>query len=229
MCCDAPDEDVVPPAVAAMLAEYEKLLVARAQDWGGEMPADPGVPIGRYLGVMRLWMSVFGAGSWAASVRQAIPQPPPAGLIVCRITDEGVRVDGGPRQYVFGDVSVPVAILLDSNLDEATEVTIDGVARPVEPGGMAYAAALADVRHTALEIDGAQVAVADVVEGARVRLHARAPARWSVVDDRGAGWFPAGRLPKWDFHERPFVHGNDLVIDVPAVALRITCARGLEF
>jgi hypothetical protein len=50
-----------------------------------------------------------------------------------------------------------------------------------------------------------------------------------VVDDRGGAWFPDGCLPKWDFHDRPFFHGNHLELDVPAVPLSVGCARGTEF
>jgi hypothetical protein len=64
---------------------------------------------------------------------------------------------------------------------------------------------------------------------ARLRLRSRRPSRWSVVDDRGGAWFPDDRLPKWDFHERPFFHGHDLVLDVPAAPLTVGCGRGLEF
>jgi hypothetical protein len=50
-----------------------------------------------------------------------------------------------------------------------------------------------------------------------------------VVDDRGRAWFPEDRLPKWDFHDRPFFHGDHLELDVPAVPLRVGGARGTEF
>ena len=50
-----------------------------------------------------------------------------------------------------------------------------------------------------------------------------------MVDDRGGAWFPDGRLPKWDFHDRPLFHGRDLELEVPAVPLTVTCARGMEF
>jgi hypothetical protein len=50
-----------------------------------------------------------------------------------------------------------------------------------------------------------------------------------VVDDRGGAWFPDDRLPKWDFHDRPFFHGDRLELDVPAVPLSVGCARGTEF
>src|SRR4029450_6654824 len=63
----------------------------------------------------------------------------------------------------------------------------------------------------------------------RLRRGAGAPSRWSVVDDRGGAWFPEGRPPRWDAHDRPWFHGDDLEVEVPAVPLTVTCARGLEF
>jgi hypothetical protein len=53
--------------------------------------------------------------------------------------------------------------------------------------------------------------------------------RWSVTDSSGGGWFPEGVLRKWDVHDRPFFHGHDVTISVPAESLRVVCARGLEF
>ncbi|HJW60661.1 MAG TPA: CehA/McbA family metallohydrolase, partial [Actinomycetota bacterium] len=49
------------------------------------------------------------------------------------------------------------------------------------------------------------------------------------MDDRGGAWFPEGRLRRWDFHDRPLFHGHDLELEVPAVPLTVTCARGMEF
>jgi hypothetical protein len=34
---------------------------------------------------------------------------------------------------------------------------------------------------------------------------------------------------KWDAHHRPFFHGHDVTIPVPAESLHVVCARGLEF
>jgi len=80
-----------------------------------------------------------------------------------------------------------------------------------------------------LQVGDHTVVVGEQVEGSRLRLRAQAVSRWSVVDERGQGWFPDGRLHKWDYHGRPFFHGNDLVLDVPARPLTISCTRGMEF
>jgi hypothetical protein len=50
-----------------------------------------------------------------------------------------------------------------------------------------------------------------------------------VTDTSGGAWFPAGVLPKWDYHQRPFFHGHDLTLVVPAETLDVVCTRGLEF
>jgi len=67
-----------------------------------------------------------------------------------------------------------------------------------------------------------------VVAG-RLHLLADAVSRWTVVDGRGGAWFPDGRLQKYDVHDRPFFHGNDVLLDVPAGELTVTVARGTEF
>src|SRR5690242_13082032 len=53
--------------------------------------------------------------------------------------------------------------------------------------------------------------------------------RWSVTGNTGGAWFPAGVLPKWDYHHRPFFHGHDLSLTVPAEPLQVVCTRGLEY
>jgi hypothetical protein len=62
-----------------------------------------------------------------------------------------------------------------------------------------------------------------------LRLKSPACARWSVVDESGGAWFPDGVPPKWDFHGRPFFHGHDISIQVPAAGITVTCTKGLEF
>jgi hypothetical protein len=75
-----------------------------------------------------------------------------------------------------------------------------------------------------------------IVEGAvrttpaaELRLSSPRCARWSVTDASGGAWFPEGVLAKWDFHRRPFFHGHDVTLRVPAEPLRVACTRGIEF
>jgi len=98
-------------------------------------------------------------------------------------------------------------------------------------GAQAVSLVVAKVDHESatLQIGDRTVVVGERVPGARIRLRADAISRWSVVDDRGQGWFPDGRLHKWDYHGRPFFHGNDLLLEVPARPLHISCTRGMEF
>ncbi|HEY2957533.1 MAG TPA: CehA/McbA family metallohydrolase [Actinomycetota bacterium] len=64
---------------------------------------------------------------------------------------------------------------------------------------------------------------------ATLRLRSPRCARWSVIDASGGAWFPEGTLAKWDVHHRPFFHGHDLTLEVPAEPLQVVCTRGLEF
>src|SRR5438309_1296321 len=64
---------------------------------------------------------------------------------------------------------------------------------------------------------------------AELTLASRRCARWSVTDASGGAWFPDGVLAKWDFHHRPFFHGHDVTLTVPAEMLEVVCTRGLEF
>jgi hypothetical protein len=64
---------------------------------------------------------------------------------------------------------------------------------------------------------------------ATLRLVSPSCARWSVVDESGGAWFPDGVPGKWDFHDRPYFHGDDVTMDVPASGITVTCTRGVEF
>jgi hypothetical protein len=50
-----------------------------------------------------------------------------------------------------------------------------------------------------------------------------------VIDVSGGAWFPDGVRAKRDVHDRPFLHGHDVILAVPAESLHVVCARGLEF
>jgi hypothetical protein len=230
MCCDPPAADRLPPAVAAMLASYQALAAERPADWGGEVDGyDRAHPYSRWLG-NRLLAAVFSMqlDDWPQTVRACLGDPLPAGLVVATLDAGGTGLRAGPVPYVVEGGDVEVAVLLDSQLDRVAEVEVDGVPVRVAAGGVELV-----VRTVAgagpLLVGGASAPAAEPAARARLRLRARGPSRWSVVDDRGGAWFPEGRLPKWDFHDRPLFHGNDLVVDVPAVPLTVTCTRGMEF
>jgi hypothetical protein len=230
MCCDPPAADRLPPQVAAMLEAYRALAAERPADWGGESDGYArGQPYGRWLGV-RLLAAVFAmrADDWPATVRACLPDPPPPGLVVASLDAAGVGLRSGPAPYVLEGGAAEVAVLLDSHLEEATRVEVDGVPVPVEAGGVELAVRTVTGAGP-LAVGPAAAPAAQPAARARLRLRAAGPSRWSVMDDRGGAWFPDGSPPRWDFHDRPFFHGNHLELDVPAVPLTVTCARGMEF
>jgi hypothetical protein len=231
MCCDPPAVDRPPPPVAAMLAAYRALRAERPNDWGEESDGyDRAQPYGRWLG-NRLLAAVFSmqADDWPATVRACLGDPLPAGLVVATLAGGGeVGLRAGPVPYVVEGGTVEVAVLLDSHLGEATRVEVGGTPVRVEAGGVELA--VRTVTGTGpLPVGQARAPAGEPAARARLRLRARGPSRWSVVDDRGGGWFPEGRLPRWDFHDHPLFHGHDLELEVPAVPLTVTCARGMEF
>jgi len=231
MCCDPPAADRLPPQVAAMLADYRDLAAERPADWGGESDAYArGQPYGRWLGV-RLLNAVFGfqVEDWPGAVRACLTDPLPAGLVVASVDAGGVvGLRAGPVPYVVDGGTVEMAVLLDSSLREATRVEVDGTPVRVEAGGVELVTRAVTGTGT-LTVGGARAPAGERAARARLRLRARGPGRWSVLDDRGGAWFPEGRLRKWDFHDRPLFHGEELELDVPAAPLTVTCARGTEF
>ena len=230
MCCDPPAADRLPPPVAAMLAEYRALAAERPHDWGDEFEGYAlGQPYGRWLG-NRLLAAVFSyqLDDWPATVRACLTDPLPAGLVVASLDAGGIGLRAGPAPYLVEGGAVEVAVLLDSSQAEATRVEVDGTPVPVGAGGVELVTRTVTGAGP-LAVGTARAPVAQPAGRARLRLRARAPSRWSVVDDRGGAWFPDGRLPKWDFHDRPLFHGHDLELEVPAVPLTVTCARGMEF
>jgi hypothetical protein len=231
MCCDPPAADRLPPPVAAMLAAYQALRAERPNDWGDEVDGyDRAQPYSRWLGNRPL-AAVFSMrlDDWPATVRACLTDPLPAGLVVATLTGDGeVGLRAGPVPYVLEGGAVEVAVLLDSRREEATRVEVDGVPVRVDAGGVELVTRRVAGAAT-LGVGAARAPAAEPAARARLRLRANGPSRWSVVDDRGGAWFPDGRLPKWDVHDRPLFHGNDLVLDVPAAPLTVTCARGTEF
>jgi hypothetical protein len=230
VCCEPPVADRLPPPVAAMLAGYRALAAERPADWGGESDGYARAqPYGRWFG-NQLLAAVFSfqEADWPAAVRSCLADPLPAGLAVARLEAGGVSLRVGPAPYVLEGGTAEVAVLLDSALPAATRVEVGGDPVPVEAGGVALAVRAVTGEGT-LAVGAAAAPAGQRAGRARLRLRSRRPSRWSVVDDRGGAWFPDDRLPKWDFHERPFFHGHDLVLDVPAAPLTVGCGRGLEF
>jgi len=230
MCCDAPEAALLPPPVAAMLEGYRSRNAERPNDWGAEADGVArGQGYARWLGAEVLKAAFAGRDrDWPEVVRRCLPDPLPAGLLVAVLDAGGVELRTGPRPYALPGGTVEVAVLLDSRLGEATEVQVDGVPVRVAAGGVELVTVGGPGART-VAVGPATAVAGQPADRARLRLRARGPSRWSVTDDHGGAWFPPGRLPKWDHHGRPMVHGNHLVLDVPAVPLTVTCARGMEF
>jgi hypothetical protein len=230
MCCDEPEVDRLTPPVAAMLDEYRALNAERRYDWGDEIEGVArGQAYARWFG-SQLLEAVFAgqAHTWPELVRRCLADPLPAGLIVASLDTAGVALRAGAPPYAIAGGAVDVAVLLDSHLDDATRIDIDGSPRWIDADGVDLITFTVPAGST-VSVGPATVRTGESAPPARLRLRARGLSRWSVTDDRGGAWFPEGRLCKWDFHGRPMFHGDDLILDVPAVPLTITCARGIEF
>ncbi|HEY1636022.1 MAG TPA: CehA/McbA family metallohydrolase [Acidimicrobiales bacterium] len=212
-----------------MLAEYRRLQAATPVDWGGENPALPGEDYGRYLNLRRLWSTAAETGNWPEAVRRCLPEALPCGLVVATVEATGLTIAAGPPPWVLPDTTTEVGVLLDSRVEEEAEMIVGEATHKVAPGAVALV--MVAVTHDRPEcvIGHDTVPLAAPAEAARLRLRSGSVSRWSVTDDRGEGWFPGDRLRKWDFHRRPFFHGNDVALEVPATALRVSCTRGMEF
>jgi hypothetical protein len=230
MCCDTPEAALLPPQVAAMLDQYRALQGKRPDDWGDESEGVArGLAYARWLGPQVL-AAVFAGRDrdWPDVVRCCLGDPLPAGLIVASLGGDGAGLRAGPRPYAIRGGTVEVAVLLDSHLDRPTRIDVDGAPVRVEAGGVELVTLGGSGART-VSIGPAATTAGEDAAPARLRLRGRGPSRWSVLDDHGGAWFPEGRLRRWDFRDRPLFHGDDLMVDVPAVPLTVTCARGMEF
>ena len=141
----------------------------------------------------------------------------------------GLRADVGPARTAIAGRTVAIDVVVDSAADADLSLTVAGREVRVAPRGAAV---------ETIDLDGADpvftVVLGDetlVVDGAirpsaaaELRLSSPRCARWSVTDSSGGAWFPEGVLAKWDVHHRPFFHGHDMTLAVPA---ELT-ARGLH-
>ncbi|MFC4008650.1 CehA/McbA family metallohydrolase [Nonomuraea purpurea] len=164
----------------------------------------------------------------------------PGHLVAVRVGPDGVSLEGAPRMVLlpFGQSTESqgagrggerVSLLFDSSRDEDCVAAVDGTERRIAPCGAWLVEA--DPGSTVV-VDGARLrldALLRPTPAARLRLVAGMPCRWSVVADDGSGWFPQDTPNRYDFHNRPYFHGDDIVLDVPAVPLKVTVTRGMEY
>jgi hypothetical protein len=225
MCCEPHAAALLPPQVARMLEEYRALHAERQQDWGHELGIQVrGSAYARWLAPELFFADM--SETFPDEVRGTVPDALPAGLTVATVDGVGVSLRSGPRPYGIGDRPVELAVLLDSRVDGAVTVDVAGQPRPVDGVELVTLRVPAD---STVAVGQSTVVAGEPVASARLRLRAAAPSRWSVVDGRGVAWFPDGFPHKWDRFGRPMFHGADIVLEVPAAPLIVTCRRGLEF
>ncbi|NRQ33430.1 CehA/McbA family metallohydrolase [Nonomuraea sp. NN258] len=142
---------------------------------------------------------------------------------------EGRGTDQVPSVPLPGRGEERIPLLIDSRRDDGVRVGVDDEQRLLGPRG----AWLVEVDlDTVIVVDGVRVRIDGLLRlapPARLRLVAGMPCRWSVVSAGGRGWFPPDTPNRHDYHGRPYFHGDDLVLDVPAAPLTITVARGMEY
>lgn len=219
-------DTVLPESVTTALEEYRALRARHGVCWGESWLGYLGeVATSAYL--MRPYRYGDHARQdrdLARTVRDALAGDVLDNLPVLRLTPEGARLETKPRA-VLDDDPLPITLLLDSSLPGPTVVTIDGVPHGVVAGG----ARLVDTT-TGARIDGIDTTSLTVKrESARLTLHAGMMCRWGVVSADGQGWWPKDAPPKLDAHRRPYFHGDDVTLDVPAETLTIRVARGMEY
>ncbi|MBF8191858.1 CehA/McbA family metallohydrolase [Nonomuraea sp. K274] len=159
-------------------------------------------------------------------VRDALRGDVPDNLPALRLTPEGRTLEARSR-VVLGDEPFRTALLLDSSRAEPVEVVVDGTAHTVPPRG----AKVVEVAR-AVTVEGRPVDLSPLVrraEAASVRVRAGFACRWSVTSANGQGWYPEGAPPKVDAHGAAYFHGDDLVVAVPAEAITVRVARGMEY
>ena len=233
MCCEATETLELPPEVIETLAHYRRLLDDRGWDWG-----DEGIglfSLMRFAQFGSAFAEYAATGNWAKAVVSAIGDDVPAGVVVVRIDEGGgLRAHIGPARTAIAGRRVRIDVVVDSSADADLLLGVAGRALHVATGGAAVETVGVDGGDPVFDVTlGDEVlTVRDAVrtsEAAELYLRSSRCARWSVTDATGGAWFPDDAMPKWDYHHRPFFHGHDMTLAVPAEALQVACTRGLEF
>ncbi|GAA4575269.1 CehA/McbA family metallohydrolase [Planotetraspora kaengkrachanensis] len=232
-------DPMTPPPVALALREYRALLAEHGITWG-----EPPVSYVRSMPFLRFpeearRMAVpddpdgldasDDPGVLGEAFRLALGGRLPGGLTALRLSEDGHRLETSRPSAVLSADPVPVVLLVDSARDAGALVTVDGVPYEIGPRG---AALLEATSGAAVTVDGEVVDLAGVTRAAvpaRLRLRAGFPCRWTVVSADGQGWYPEGAPRRRDYHDVPFFHGDDLVLDVPAEPVTVRVTRGMEY
>jgi hypothetical protein len=234
MCCQETKKLALPAEVIEALAHYRRLLDEHGWDWGEEQLPDF-FRWARFSLLGPVFEAVAATGDWAKAIRSVIGDDVPPGIVVVRVGEGGgLRAEAGPVRPAIPGRTVPIDVVVDSASDADLSLNVAGRGVSVAPRGAAI---------ETIDLDGADPVFAVVLDDetlnvdgavrssapAELRLSSPRCARWSVTDSSGGAWFPEGVPAKWDVHHRPFFHGYDLTIAVPAESLHVVCARGLEF
>jgi hypothetical protein len=242
-------DEMTPGPVARMLEDYRALLAEHGPTWGdgpsvyvGQMLTDP------YLMGYDFWGAAFrqisrrhpGAAPHEFGrllleldmdevVRDALGGDVPDNLAVLRVTPGGAAFEARPRAVLGDAAPFRTTLLIDSSREDPVTVLVDGAPYEIAPGG----ARLVGIGEASQVVAGGErVGLTGLTRRAamaRLRVRAGFPCRWSVWSPDGQGWYPDGAPPKRDFHRLPYFHGDDLVLDVPAEALTVRVARGMEY
>jgi hypothetical protein len=225
------NDPMAPPPVARALEEYRALLAEHGLTWG-EPPVSYVrlMPFLRFPEEARRMAAPDGPDELGEAFRQALDGGLPSGLTALRLSALGHRLEAAHESAVLSAEPVPVVLLVDSALDTGALVTVDGMPYEIGPRG---ARLLEATTASAVTVDGEEVDLAGTTRPAvpaRVRLRAGFPCRWTVVSPGGQGWYPEGAPRRRDYHDVPFFHGDDLVLDVPAAEpLTVRVGRGMEY
>ncbi|MQY09381.1 CehA/McbA family metallohydrolase [Actinomadura macrotermitis] len=243
------DDPTLPPAVERALREYRALLAEHGPTWGED-------PIGLVRQIETSAYLLDEHAFWITCLQQVVDRYPgigeqeiearileldlhevirdalagqvPDNLAALRVTPDGARLEAN-RQEVLTGAAFHTALLVDSSRDHPVTVRVDGAEHQVRPGGarLVRISTLSEVVLDGIRID--LDGLTRRVPAARLRLRAGFPCRWSVTGRDGQGWYPEGVPHRIDAHRRPYFHGDDLVLDVPAGPLTVTVTRGMEY
>ncbi|MFI0348828.1 CehA/McbA family metallohydrolase [Actinomadura sp. 9N407] len=242
-------DDPIPAAVRQALRDYRRLLDEHGPSWGED-------PIGYVRQIETSAYLMDEQAFWITCLTQAVERFPGAAdtelearmaeldpheiirdalggqvldnLAALRLTPGGAALDARP-QAVLDGATFRTGLLIDSARDAATTVLLDGEAHHVPPRG---ARLIGVTPQSVLTVDDEPVSLESLTRTARpatLRLRAGFPCRWSVTGEDGQGWYPAGAPHRLDAHRRPYFHGDDLVLDVPAEPLTVRVTRGMEY
>ncbi|MBW8485636.1 CehA/McbA family metallohydrolase [Actinomadura parmotrematis] len=237
-----------PPAVADALDRYRRLLAEHGTAWG----EDP-IPLVRQIETSAYLMDEH--AFWITCLRQVAERRPGIGadeidariagldldevirdalagevhdnLAALRVGPGGARLEAR-RLAVTGDAPLRTMLLLDSARDHPVTVEVDGTAHALGPRG---ARIVPVTQGSRVVLDGIAIdlgGLARRVPAARIRVRAGVPCRWSVTGREGQGWYPDGAPHRVDAYRRPYFHGDDLVLEVPAEPLTVRVTRGME-